>query len=75
MGRELPRLVARVAAIERCQASPLRPLKVNVVVMRGSNDAELVALIPGTWARKGAGQLINSPDIVRPERTMSTIGC
>ncbi|MCC6484941.1 MAG: GTP 3',8-cyclase MoaA [Armatimonadetes bacterium] len=41
---------------------------------RGVSDEELAAIIKDAVSRKWAGHLINQPDFVRPDRTMSSIG-
>jgi len=40
----------------------------------GASDEHLIELIVGAWRRKEEGHLINSPNFVRPTRTMSAIG-
>lgn len=40
----------------------------------GVSDEQLLDLMIGAWRRKEEGHLINSPDFVRPTRTMSAIG-
>lgn len=40
----------------------------------GTSDVELGWLIADAVSRKGPGHLINSPDFIKPERTMSQIG-
>ena len=49
-------------------------LDLKAPLRAGATDEELKDLIAGAWRAKEPGHLINTPDYVRPDRTMSAIG-
>src|SRR5439155_1037753 len=73
----LERVLDGLRAAER---AGLAPIKLNCVVVRGTNEDEVVDFariaraVRDAVTRKWAGHRINEADFVRPARSMSMIG-